>query len=227
MNDRQLFERFGSTFPPGHVLFREGDAGSEMYVIQSGEVEISRALRGRDTVIAVLGPGEFFGEMAIVNNRPRSATATVRAEARLLVIDAKTFEAMLRGRAEIAVRMIKALAARLDRANQQIEILLLEDANHRVVQALRQLAADRAPLGEGAAVFIPVSMAALAARAALPETRVGEVVQKLADAQLVLPAPAAGVEEEGFVIPEVGRLVEFLEFLELRERFADPAGGDA
>jgi CRP-like cAMP-binding protein len=223
MNEQQLYSTFGHTYPAGHVLFREGDEGHEMFVIQSGEIEISRRIRDQDTVLAVLTPGEFFGEMAIVNNRPRSATATVRTEARLLVIDARTFEAMLRGRIEIAVRLIKTLANRLDQANQQIELLLLKDANHRVVQALRQLARSRGHIDQsGSAVFIPVSLTALSARVALPETEVGEVLQKLRDAQLVLPAADAGIEgHEGFVVPEVGRLLEFLEFLEMKQKFQE------
>ena len=216
MSEQHLFERFGRIYPPGAVLFREGEQGDEMYVVQSGEVEISRNLRDEDTVIAVVGAGEFFGEMAIVNNRPRSATATVKAEARLLVIDGRTFEAMLRGKTEIAVRMIQVLAGRLERANQQIELLLLRDANHRVTQCLRQLAEGeprRQRDSSGPAHFVRVNVGELAARVALPAQDVESVLDKLIAAQLVSP-----VDGEGFAIPEPGRLIEFLEFLELKER---------
>lgn len=72
-----------------------------------------------ERVLAVLPPGEFLGEMALLNGRPRSATAVVREPSRLLVIDSRTFEAMLRSRVEIAARMIRTLAARLERANHQ------------------------------------------------------------------------------------------------------------
>ena len=78
--------------------------------------------------------------MAIINKQPRSATATVIEEAHLLVLDARTFEAMIRGNAEIAIRMIKKLAARLAQANSQVETLLKEDLNHRIVHQLRVLA---------------------------------------------------------------------------------------
>ncbi len=222
MNEQQMYESFGKTYPAGEILFHEGDDGAQMFVIQSGEIEISRKIRDQETVLAVLPAGEFFGEMAIINNRPRSATATVRTDARLLVIDAKMFEAMLRGRVEIAVRLIKTMANRLDQANQQIELLLLKDANHRVVQCLRQFVRDRGRLDEGgSAVFIPVSIRALSGRVALSEVEVGEVLQKLSDARLVIPAEEAGIDEEGYVLPEVGRLLEFLEFLEMRERFKE------
>lgn len=202
------------------MLFREGEIGREMFVLQSGRVQLTRRLKVGETVIAVVPQGEFFGEMAIINNRPRTATATVLDDARLLVIDARTFEAMIRDRAEIAIRMIKALAARLDQANQQMELLLLRDVNHRVVQCLRQLAEKQQPVSEGgAAVFIPIPLAALAGRVALEEHQVIEIIGRLRDGRLIMTADEAGYREEGFLIPEVGRLVDFLEFLELKDRF--------
>ena len=219
MGDSLMLEKFACDYPAGAVLFREGEV---MYVIQSGEVEIRRRIKDQDRVLAVLPPGEFFGEMAIVNNRPRSATAVVRRQARLLVIDGQTFEAMLRGKTEIAVRMIKTMASRLERANQQIELLLLKDANHRVVQCLRQLAEEQSgdrPSEEGSAIYIPISLDDLAARVALSEDNVADVLQRLAMARLVVHASEAGLEGHGYVIPEVGRLLEFLEFLELKEQF--------
>jgi CRP-like cAMP-binding protein len=125
MADDQLFQRFGRTFPKGTVLFREGEPGKEMYVVQSGRVDVSKRVGAVEKILASLGPGEFLGEMSILNNRPRSATATCAEDARLLVVDARTFEAMIRGNAEIAIRMIQKLADRLAEANGQIERLLL------------------------------------------------------------------------------------------------------
>jgi CRP-like cAMP-binding protein len=127
--EEALFQRFGKDIPKGTLLFREGDPGKEMYVIQSGRIAISKKVRDVEKVLAVLGPGEFFGEMAIISNKPRNASASVEEEARLLVIDPKTFEAMIRGNSEIAVRMIKKLAERLSDADAQIENLLLSDPN--------------------------------------------------------------------------------------------------
>jgi len=210
-----LVEKFGRYFPAGTLLFQEGEPGQEMFVVYSGKVELSRYFQDRSTVLAVLEPGEFFGEMAIVNQRPRSATARVLEDAWLLVIDSATFETMVRTRVEIAVRLITTLAGRLQRANEQIEILLVRDSNHRVVRALRSLADEigrRMP--DGLAVFIPVSLETLAGRVGLTEEEVETILTNLRGARLV------GDAEGGLVVPEVGRLVDFLEYLELRERFA-------
>jgi CRP/FNR family transcriptional regulator, cyclic AMP receptor protein len=215
-----LLERFGRQYQAGTVLFREGDAGAEMYVIHAGRVELTRQFRDRTTVLAVLPAGEFFGEMSIVNNKPRSATATVLEDSTLIVIDPRTFEAMIRGKAEIAVRMIRTLAGRLEQANQQIELLLLKDSNHRVVQCLRRLAEQQGYLIQGSsAVYIAVTVSALAGRVALDDEQVIEVLERLETARLIMPAAHAGIEGEGYVVPEVGRLVDFLEFLDMKERF--------
>lgn len=220
-----LLDRFARDYEAGTVLFREGEPGDFMYVIQSGEVEIRRTINDVERVLAVLPAGEFFGEMALINQRPRSATAVVRRPSRLLVIEPRTFEAMIRGKTEIAVRMIKTLASRLERANQQIEILLLPTPNHRVVQCLRRLAEEQLEAaaathaGPEAAIYIPVQLEDISARVALPPHEVAEILERLASASLVMTADDAGIPGSGYVIPEVGRLLDFLEFLELKERF--------
>lgn len=131
MAEEPLPHRFTKEVPRGTVLFREGDPGREMFVIQAGRVRISKRAGDAETALATLGQGEFFGEMSILNNRPRTATATVLEDARLLVIDPKTFDAMLRANAEVAIRMIKKLADRLEEADRRIEELLRRDASGR------------------------------------------------------------------------------------------------
>lgn len=222
MNDG--LERFARDFTAGAVLFQEGQPGDYMYVVQAGEVEIRRQVGETERVLAVLTPGDFLGEMAILNARPRSATAVVRAPARLLVIEGRTFEAMLRARPEIALRIIKALAMRLESANQQLELLLLPTPNHRVVQCLRHFAEEQillagANVTAGTAILVPKRVEDIAARVGLPVHEVIEVVDRLRASRLVLLAEDAGIEGDGFIVPEVGRLLEFLEFLNLKDRF--------
>src|SRR2546423_13870516 len=139
----QLFQRFGREFPKGHILFREGEPGREMFVVQSGKVNITKKVRETEKILATLGAGEFLGEMAILNNKPRSAGAVMSEDGKLLVIDPKTFEAMIRGNVEIAVRLIKKLSDRLQEADEQIENLLLRDPNSRGVHHLLQAASKR------------------------------------------------------------------------------------
>lgn len=232
MND--ALDRFAHEFPAGTVLFEEGQPGHVMYIVVAGEIEIRRRVSGVERVLAVLGDGEFFGEMAILSGRPRSATAVVRSAARLLVIDGTTFEAMLRARPEIALRLIKALAARLEATNHHVELLLLPTADHRVVQCLRHMAEEQlqlaasppiAPqLAAGTAIFVPRRAADIAARVGLEVDEVNGVIDRLRAARLVMLAADAGIRGDGFIVPEVGRLLEFLELLSLEARFAGDAG---
>lgn len=209
-----MIERFGRVAPAGTVVFKEGEPGREMFVLQSGKVRLTRTIRGTEKLLAELSAGEFFGEMSIINDKPRMATATVVEDAQLLVLDPRTFEAMIKANGEIAVRMIKKLAARLDAANAQIENLLLGDANSRVVHALIQLAVAHAPLADGG-FLVAANAAALAQRTGVEDQKVAEVLSRLERSRLVLTRP------EGLLVPNLVKLQEFLEFLEMRERFGE------
>jgi CRP/FNR family transcriptional regulator, cyclic AMP receptor protein len=206
-----LFDRFGRTFAAGEVVFSEGETGTEMFVIQSGRVQLSRRVRGREMHLLTLAAGEFFGEMAIVNNKPRSATATVIDEARVLALDARTFEAMVRGNAEIALRLIKKLAGRLDHANMQVERLLLQDLNHRMVHHLRHLAAA-AGQPDGAGVLVETNLDELAMHLDAEPHDIQTCLERLEQAKLVRLA------DNGLEIAAVGKLDQFLSFLDMKER---------
>ncbi|HEY5921591.1 MAG TPA: Crp/Fnr family transcriptional regulator [Kofleriaceae bacterium] len=222
MNDG--LERFARDFQAGIVLFEEGQPGQDMYVVLQGQVEIRRKVGETEHVLAVLMPGDFFGEMAILNQRPRSATAVTRIDSRLLVIDGRMFEAMLRARPEIALRIIKAFATRLENANQHVELLLLPTPNHKVVQCLRHMAEEQmllagAQVTPGTAILVPKRIEDIAVRVGLPVADVIDVVDRLRAARLLLLTQDAGIDGDGFIVPEVGRLQEFLEFLNLKDRF--------
>ncbi|HEX4423701.1 MAG TPA: Crp/Fnr family transcriptional regulator [Kofleriaceae bacterium] len=217
-------DRLAREYPAGTVLFEEGQPGDDMYIIVTGEIELRRQVGDAERTLAVLPAGEFFGEMAILNGRPRSATAVTRTAARLFVIDGTTFEAMLRARPEIALRIIRSLAFRLDAANHHVELLLLPSADHRVVQCLRRMAEEQiqragVALAQGTAILVPASAGDIAQRVGLPLAEVTDVIDRLRAGRLVMSLRDTGFDGEGFVVPEVGRLLEFLEFLTLKDRF--------
>ena len=212
--DETLFKRFGKEFPKGTVLFREGEPGKEMFVLQSGKVAISKRVRQLEKVLATLGPGEFFGEMAIISNKPRNATAVVEDDARLLVIDPKTFEGMIRGNSEIAVRMIKKLAERLSEADAQIENLLLTDPSSRVIHQILQICQTRGrPMEEG--IEIEFQIRDLPREIGVGEPAVRLMLYKLERAGLI--------ERSGdrLTIYDTARLHEFLQYLEMKWKFGD------
>lgn len=212
--EETLFQRFGKEFSKGTVLFREGEAGREMFVLQSGRIAISKRVREEEKVLAVLGPGEFFGEMAIISNRPRNATATVSEDAKLLVIDPKTFEGMIRGNSEIAVRMIKKLAERLSEADAQIENLLHSDPSSRVVHHILQACRLRGrPTEEGMEIELPLRD--LPRQIGVGEPAIRLMLERLERAGLV---ERAG---DRLTVQDTARLHDFLQYLEMKWKFGD------
>src|SRR4051794_25154557 len=212
--EETLFNRFGKELPKGTVLFREGEPGKEMFVLQSGKIAISKKVRDVEKVLAMLGPGEFFGEMAIISNKPRNATATVAEDAKLLVIDPKTFEGMIRGNSEIAVRMIKKLADRLSEADSQIENLLLNDPSSRVVHHMLQVCQTRGrPMEEGIEIDLPLRE--LPRLLGVGEPAIRNIIEKLTRSGMI--------ERQGdrVVVYDTARLHDFLQYLEMRWKFGD------
>ena len=152
MSEDKLFDRVGRVCASGEILFRDGDAGDTMYVLRSGRVRVFKEANGRQKTLAFIEAGDFFGEMALLNNKRRTASAECVEETRLLVIDGKMFEAMLRGNAEIAVRMIQRLAKRLDQANGLVGVLMQKDPKARVILGLQGRAAVRFRARDGSLV---------------------------------------------------------------------------
>lgn len=204
--------RVGREFPAGEVLFREGDPGTEMFVIQGGRVRISKRVAGGEMPIAILGRGEFLGEMAILNNKPRSATATVIEDATCLVIDAKTLESMISKNTEIAVRLVKKLAARLDAADALVQILMHPDPKARVLLGLKRHAeAFGEQTEEG--IWLDIAPHTLAREVGAEPAQVDEVLSRLRRLRIA-------TEEHGAItVLDMGRLLEFLEFIEMPRRF--------
>jgi CRP-like cAMP-binding protein len=97
----------------GEFVFREGDLGTEMYIVHEGQVEILSRVGEEDRLLAVLEKGDFFGEMALLEDRPRAGSVRALTDCKLLQINGTTFDQMLRDNPEIAVRMMRKLSRRL------------------------------------------------------------------------------------------------------------------
>jgi CRP/FNR family transcriptional regulator, cyclic AMP receptor protein len=217
----ELFARFGKHFTTGEVLFREGEPGDVMYVLHTGAVKITKRVADEEKAIAVLGPGEFFGEMAILNDKPRTASATVVEDAECLVIDGRRLEAMVANSTEIALRLIKKLAKRLDSADALIEILMHKDPKARVMLGLsRHADAFGEPTEEGIRLRIRAEDLAKAVAVELP--LVEAVLDRLKKMRL-----ASEGEDGELIVADVDRLQDFLEFLEMPQKFGREAGGMA
>jgi Cyclic nucleotide-binding domain/FHA domain len=105
----------------GEAIYSEGDLGSEMFVIQSGEVRLFRIRDGMKQEVAILEKGDFFGELSVLEGLPRTTAAEALNEVELIEINSTTFDRMIRANIEIAVRMMRKLSNRLQEANRKLE----------------------------------------------------------------------------------------------------------
>jgi CRP/FNR family cyclic AMP-dependent transcriptional regulator len=126
--EEQLFWKFGKDFPKGTVLFREGDLGREMFIIQKGKVQVRKKVGTAEKVLAELSNGEFFGEMALLMGMDRSATVEVIEDSKLLVVTPDTFESLLNSNLDIALKMLRKMASRLRALDERFETAVLEAA---------------------------------------------------------------------------------------------------
>lgn len=124
MAENTLFDKYGQVVDSDKVLFKEGDDGNHMYIIQEGSVRITKTIDGKPHILAVLGRGDFFGEMAIVNRVKRTATATAVGTVKLLTFDRQGFVSMIEKNARIGLNIIDKLCRRLQQANSQIQHLV-------------------------------------------------------------------------------------------------------
>jgi CRP/FNR family cyclic AMP-dependent transcriptional regulator len=204
-----MYAKFGKRFPTGTVLFREGDRGEEMFIIQSGKVKISKKIRGVEKTLATLEKGEFFGEMAILNDKPRSASAETIEDSDMLVIDRKTFETLLRSNVEIAIRFIKRLADRLRETNDQMEALMIRDNTSRLLNILAKLVREK----KGA---MSILIEELAGMAGIEGEQAKLILEKLASVRILTLSA-----DDRVSIANQEQVDRLLRYLEMREIFGE------
>jgi hypothetical protein len=181
----------------GETLLEEGDTGKEMYVIEEGRVEIFRCAGGRERSVRVLEPGDFFGEMGLLDDQPRAASARAATDVKLLVIDHTTFDQMLRQYPEVSIRIMRSLCQRLRAAAAEAPLPPEApppgeaSAGEDFLQAI--LTEEEAPAGEAAAAAEPPAAAPApeeptTPRAPLPAPAApGRLVPKPSGAEVPLP----------------------------------------
>jgi CRP-like cAMP-binding protein len=209
--EEELFKRFGKLFPKGTILFREGDTGEEMYIINNGKVKIFKEIGGVEKVLAILGQSDFFGEMSLLNKKPRSASAEVAEDAKILVINNTTFDTMMRNNAEIAIRIIRTLAKRLEDADVQIANLMIKDSNQRIIVTLLKLSESGTKIDTG--IFLKTDAEKISVTTGLEKDTVNEIIEKLTKNRLI------EITNNGILIKNVDNLKKYLDYLVMKEQF--------
>ncbi|MGD9354669.1 MAG: cyclic nucleotide-binding domain-containing protein, partial [Desulfobacterales bacterium] len=125
------FGLFGKIYEKGEIVFRQGDPGDEMYIIQSGAVEVSSRHDGHKVVLTILEKEDFFGEMALLDRSPRSATVATITRSRLLPLSRRVFLKKVAYNPDIVLYVLRSLTRRIDRMTGQIRAMIDGDAELR------------------------------------------------------------------------------------------------
>jgi CRP/FNR family transcriptional regulator/CRP/FNR family cyclic AMP-dependent transcriptional regulator len=130
-------------YPKDTVVFFENEEGDSLFMILSGRVKVTiLGDDGREIILSILNPGDFFGEMALLDNEPRSATAIAVEDTELLCLQRSDFQTVLGDNRMITTGLIKVLTARLRKANHQISTLALLDVYGRVARVILEMARE-------------------------------------------------------------------------------------
>jgi CRP-like cAMP-binding protein len=177
---RSTYER---ALAPGDVVLAEGESDDHLYVIQSGEIELTREGSRGHRVVARLGPGDFFGELSLVQGRASATRAVAVAPTRVLELDRETLEGMCMAQPEIAIRMIRILVSRLIEAERRLALLGADELLRPLVRAIAR-GAEPAP--EGKAGFrVHTTLRRLAEESGLSMPEAQRALHQLLDGNLL------------------------------------------
>ena len=141
---------FTRTYPKNTMIFSENEPGSELYIIQKGVVKITKIVEDNEVMLALLKAGDIFGEMALLENKPRSASALANEDCSLMAVNKGNFERMVQTQAQLITRLTTLLAERLWSLYRQLANTLIQDPLGRLYDALLlHLEKNRVPIVKG------------------------------------------------------------------------------
>ena len=126
------FERFAKLYEPGQVIISEFEPGDCFYLIQTGNVQLVKCVNGAKKNLDILKPGEFFGEMAILDNSPRSATCVAVGNVECLEFNKANFQVLITGNPQIAIILLKLFCKRIYDQKRRFRILVITDMQARI-----------------------------------------------------------------------------------------------
>lgn len=191
----RLLGRYGRRFVAGEAIFQEGAPASEAFLLQEGRIRLLKRVAMADRSLAVIKPGDLFGEAALLEGTAYGATAVALTEGVVLALDRGTFRSLLEHHPQVAARAVDQLVRRLRDAEDQIEIMMLRGVQSKVTGALLKLAGRATGAAE-----ISVSPVELSTRVGLDVEAVKSTVQRLRDKQYIR------IHGERIEIPDVDAL---------------------
>ncbi|MDR1931912.1 MAG: Crp/Fnr family transcriptional regulator [Spirochaetales bacterium] len=207
------FERFAVIFQAGDLIFSEFEPGDSFYLIQSGRVQISKVMGDIEKTIDILYPGEVFGEMAILEEAPRSANAVALDQVKALEFNRANFEILMRGNPQIALKLLKLFTKRIFDQRRRFMVLTLNDIQARVLDVFLMLSeTDSNQDQDSESREFKTTMDDVAHWAGLPTDKCREVINHFASQGRIEVYPDRMV---------VKNINEFVRFVNSRRRAAE------
>lgn len=142
--DNSLFGKFGKQYNPGDIIFCEYEPGENFYFILSGVVRITKIVGDTEKTLDTMTTGDIFGEMAILEQQPRSATVIAETDVKVLEFNRENFEILLQSNPQMALKLLKVFCKRIYDAKRQLMVLTLDGTEFRVADVFLLLAEKRA-----------------------------------------------------------------------------------
>jgi CRP-like cAMP-binding protein len=169
-------------FPKAATIFEEGVSGEYMYLIQEGQVKVTKISDdGRQKILEILAPGDFFGEMALLDREPRSASIKTTSPCILLALSRRDFLRLFRRNPDLAMELIRVLSRRIRDADEQIRALLFERVESRTRRVLTRLARENPAQVPGYCVTAPITHQELADMVGTSRETVTRILKELRD----------------------------------------------
>jgi CRP-like cAMP-binding protein len=182
--NEEMFTRsqqgFNRHFKDNDIIFSEHEPGQELYIIQKGKVKITKIVNNNEVLLAVLKPGDIFGEMAILENIPRNATAIAYGEGELLSVSKNNFGIMVKKNPQLGTKLITLLSERIWKAYRQLANILISDPLGRMFDMLLTVVEEhRVPISHNARYSFDFGPEELVNMVGFPQDKGSLLIQKL------------------------------------------------
>ena len=208
--ENDIINQFGRKYARGEYIFKAGDHGEEMFIINSGSVNITVGTDEGEKVLVTLGSGDFFGEMAVIDKGPRSANAVAVDETVCIVLNEELFEQQMQRNAKIVKKILKNMSARLRAMNEQLQMLTSKDYNMRVVNALLLHVNKN---GENS----NLSLSALIQQTNMDENRskLDEILSAMSKARVI------SISGDAVTVTSSANIEKYKQYLEMKKAFGE------
>lgn len=172
-----LFAKFGKSYQPGQIIFCEYEPGTDVYFIQDGRVKITKTIANSQKTLDVLTKGDIFGEMAMLEAEPRSATAIAIDTVKVLSFNRENFDSLLHSLPQLVWNLLGVFSTRIYDAKRRLQILLQEDLDSRVADVFVMLS-EKEPPSETSKMVFNITVDDVAQWCAQPSEIVQQILQK-------------------------------------------------